>query len=233
MRVARALLRHDQYHIQDSNFIAIGFALLKIPLPWPDLQAALFEKDGIRYTARMQRARKSLKIIHSVAASGMIGGLGCYMVLLMIGVPETPAEYADLRSSITLISNYILLPSFVLVAASGLLSMVVHEPFINKGWVWLKAMTGILLFEGVLGIVGAKASIAEQKAEEIAAGTAPADALESLLALEWGTLAIVMVISVLNVILGVWRPRRITPDFSWEKDEKAATMDNQKPLAVD
>lgn len=173
-----------------------------------------------------------MKILHSVAACGMIGGLACYLVLLVVGVPETPAAYADLRSSISVISNYVILPSFVLVAASGLLSMVVHEPFISKGWVWLKAMTGILLFEGVLGIVGSKASIAEQKAAEIAAGTAPTDALDSLIALEWGTLAIVMAVSMANVILGVWRPRRITPDFSWEKEAPAETSPARDPVPV-
>ncbi|MEM6410911.1 MAG: hypothetical protein AAF683_05200 [Pseudomonadota bacterium] len=181
----------------------------------------------------MQRMRKTLKILHSVGACGMIGGLGCYMVLLVVGVPETPAGYLGLRQSISALSNYIILPSFVLVAASGILAMVVHEPFINKGWVWLKAMTGILLFEATLGIVGSKASVAKQKAEEILAGTAEIGALDTLLAQERATLAIVMAIAVANVILGVWRPRRITPDFSWEKEEKAKAAASPAPLISD
>ncbi|MEO0883310.1 MAG: DUF2269 family protein [Pseudomonadota bacterium] len=181
----------------------------------------------------MQIARKSLKIIHSVAACGMIGGLGCYLVLLIVGVPETPAAYADLRTSIRIISNFVILPSFALVAASGLLSMVVHEPFLSKGWVWLKAMTGILLFEGVLGLIGSKASVAEKKAAEIANGTAPLSDLESLVAFEWATLGIVMAISVVNVILGVWRPRRISPDFSWEKDATAESASAKASVPAD
>jgi len=166
----------------------------------------------------MQRTRKISKILHSIAACGIIGGIGCYMVLLTISVPETAGTYADLRQSISVISNYIILPSMALVIGTGLLSMIVHQPFTEKGWVWIKAMTGILLFEGTLTIVGARASYAAQKSAEIAAGIVPADTLDSLIAREWGTLVIVMGIALLNIVLGVWRPRRITPDFSWEKE---------------
>ncbi|MEL7130019.1 MAG: hypothetical protein AAGK23_10755, partial [Pseudomonadota bacterium] len=61
-------------------------------------------------------------------------------------------------------------------------------------------------------------SVAAKTSAEIAAGTAPADALDSLIGLEWGALVIVTALSVANIVLGVWRPRRITPDFSWEKE---------------
>ncbi len=166
----------------------------------------------------MQRARKTLKILHSVAACGMIGGLGCYMVLLSVAVPDTPARYADLRASIAVISNWVIFPSLALALGSGILSMVIHKPFTEKGWAWMKAISGLLLFESVLVIVGARANYAAQKTAEIAAGTLPEGSLDTLLAREWGTLAIVMAISVANVILGVWRPRRLTPDFSWEKE---------------
>ncbi|MEO1101436.1 MAG: DUF2269 family protein [Pseudomonadota bacterium] len=157
----------------------------------------------------MQRTRKVVKVLHTVAASGLIGGLGCYMLLLVISTPTEPAAYADLRQSITIISDYVLLPSLALALVTGLFSMVVHTPFQDKGWVWIKAVSGVLMFKGVLTIVSAKADYAAKVSIEIANGEAAPDALQSLLTLEWYTLLAVLAISIANVILGVWRPRVI------------------------
>ncbi len=155
--------------------------------------------------------RKLSKILHTIAACGLIGGLACYMILLVAAPQETPADYADLRAAIAAISRYLLLPSLALALVTGLASMAVHYPFQEKGWAWVKAATGILMFKGVLTIVSAKADHAADMSAKIAAGTAPADALDGLINLEWGTLWMVMALSIANVILGVWRPRRIFP----------------------
>jgi len=151
--------------------------------------------------------RKVVKILHSLAACGLIGGLGCYMILLVAAPQEAPGAYADLRQSIAAISNYVLLPSLAVALLTGLLAMIVHQPFLDRGWAWIKALMGILMFKGVLTIVNAKADYAAAVSREVANGEAPADALQSLYALEWGTLAVVMAISVANVVLGIWRPR--------------------------
>lgn len=181
----------------------------------------------------MQRARKTLKIFHSIAACGIIGGLGCYMVLLAISVPETLQGYADLRQSISVISNYVIFPSLALVIGTGLLAMVVHAPFMDKGWAWLKTISGLLMFEGTLTIIGARANYAAQKSAEIAAGAIPADSLDDLISREWGTLAIVMGIAIANVILGVWRPKRIMPQASWEKDAAADQQADAAPVQAE
>ncbi len=154
-----------------------------------------------------RRMRKGSKILHTLSACGLIGGLGCYMLLLLVAPQDTPAAYADLRRSIAAISNYVLLPSLAIALLSGIVSMVVHRPYIDKGWAWLKAAMGILMFKGVLTVVGAKADYAATVSERMAAGEAPADALDAALAMEWYALAAVMVLSVANVVLGVWRPR--------------------------
>lgn len=151
--------------------------------------------------------RKLLKILHSVASAGLIGGLACYMILLFAAPQETPADYADLREGISAISKYLLVPSLGLALVTGLGAMVAHHPFQEKGWVWLKAALGILMFKGVLTIVSAKSAYAADVARKIADGSAPADALQSLITLEWGTLWTVMALSIANVVLGVWRPR--------------------------
>ncbi len=172
----------------------------------------------------MQRTRKIVKILHTIAASGLIGGLGCYMVLLTISTPIEPSAYADLRQSIALVSDYVLLPSLALGLVTGLFSMVVHTPFQDKGWVWIKAVSGVLMFKGVLTIVSAKADHAARVSIEIANGEAAPDALQSLLAMEWYTLLAVMAISIANVILGVWRPRvvRLSPPETLRPAETAA-----------
>ncbi len=151
--------------------------------------------------------RKIVKILHTLAAGGLIGGLLGYMVLLGAGPHETAAAYANTRASIAALSNYVLLPSLAVALVSGLLSMVVHRPYLDTRWAWLKAAMGILMFKGVLTIVGAKAEHAAVVARRIANGEAAPDVLEAALALEWYTLATVMALSVANVILGVWRPR--------------------------
>lgn len=153
--------------------------------------------------------RKTVKILHTISACGLIGGLGCYMVLLVAAPQDTPEAYADLRQSIAVISDYVLLPSLAVALVSGLLSMVVHSPFLDRGWVWIKAALGILMFKGVLTIISAKSDYAARIAGEMATGDAAPEALDSLLALEWGTLWAVMAISVANVVLGVWRPRLV------------------------
>ncbi|MEM7767246.1 MAG: DUF2269 family protein [Pseudomonadota bacterium] len=150
-----------------------------------------------------------MKILHSVAAAGLMGGLACYMILLVAAPQESLAAYADLRQSIDVVADYLLMPSLAVALVSGLLSMVVHTPFLDRGWVWIKALLGILMFKGVLTIVSAKADYAARKAQEIAAGTAPPDALDQLLSLEWYTLWAVMVICLANVVLGVWRPKLV------------------------
>ncbi|GGK18202.1 DUF2269 family protein [Salinarimonas ramus] len=153
--------------------------------------------------------RKLVKILHSVAAAGLIGGLACYMVLLVAVPVEDAAAYAGLRAAISALSSWVLLPSLAVGLVSGLLSMIVHRPFQEMGWVWIKAGLGILMFKGTLTIVSAKADAAAAIAQRIAAGAAGPEALDELLVLEWGTLAVVMAIAVANVVLGIWRPRLV------------------------
>ncbi|WP_372423377.1 DUF2269 family protein [Salinarimonas chemoclinalis] len=153
--------------------------------------------------------RKLVKILHTIAAGGLIGGLGAYAVLLVAGPQETADAYADLRQSIAVLSNWVVLPSLAVALVSGLLSMIVHRPFQDAGWVWIKAGLGILMFKGTLTIVSAKADYAATMAARMAAGEAPPDALADMIRLEWGTLAVVFAIAVANVVLGIWRPRLV------------------------
>ncbi|WP_416899555.1 MAG: hypothetical protein ACMVY4_07555 [Minwuia sp.] len=155
----------------------------------------------------MQAGRKTLKILHSIASCGLVGGLAVYMILLVVAPQDTPAAYADLRVSIAAISNYVLLPSLGLALVTGLLSMAVHKPFMNKRWAWIKAAGGILMFKGVLAIVGSLADSAASISAEMAAGQDNAALLETVIRYEWHTLWAIMALSIANIVLGVWRPK--------------------------
>lgn len=151
--------------------------------------------------------RQLLKFLHTLASCGLIGGFVVYGVLLVYAAQDTPARYADLRHAVSLIANYILLPSLAVCLVTGLLSMAVHRPFQEKRWVWLKAALGIGMFEATLGIIGSKADYAAKISAKIAAGEADAALLKAALATEWQSIAAIMAISVANVVLGVWRPK--------------------------
>ncbi len=151
--------------------------------------------------------RKTLKILHTLAACGLIGGLLGYMVLLAWAPQGTPAAYADLRQSIAALSSYILVPSLAVALISGLLSMAVHQPYLDKRWAWVKAAMGIIMFKGVLTIAGFKAGPAADLARRIAEGEDAVARLDEVIAYEWSALVVILALSVANVVLGVWRPR--------------------------
>lgn len=145
-----------------------------------------------------------LKIGHTLATCGLIGGMAVHMLLLTAS-PASDEAYLELRNLIVLISNYVLLPSLGVALFTGLFAMVVHRPFQERRWAWLKAALGILMFKGVLTIVG-ESEHAAGIALKIVEGTATADALSNPYN-ELGTLWVVMLLSIVNVVLGVWRPR--------------------------
>lgn len=185
--------------------------------------------------------RRFLKILHTIASGGLIGGLLAYMVILVAAPQSTPSAYADMRVTIAVLSNYVLLPSLAIALVSGLLSMAAHRPYAEKPWAWIKAATGILMFKGVLTIIGAKADYAASVSERIANGEVAVDVLETALAYEWQALITIMAITVINVVLGVWRPNirrrgnaqwagrgstRIGTERQREKDRLAAEREN-------
>ena len=170
--------------------------------------------------------RKLFKVFHTLAACGLIGGLGCYLILLYAAPQETPKAYADLRQGIAAISNYLLLPSLAVATVSGLLAMMVHRPFLDKRWVWLKAVLGILMFKGVLTIVGAKANEAAVVSRKIADGEPVAEVLDAALFNEWATLGVVLLLSMANVVLGIWRPRLVGRPKYREKATSASAASN-------
>ncbi|MBL8950262.1 MAG: hypothetical protein JNK82_05775, partial [Myxococcaceae bacterium] len=94
--------------------------------------------------------RPTLKFLHELSSAGIIGALLTHLVLLSVA-SATPVEYATLRRAIEVLTRWVLLPSLAVVLLSGLFAIAVHRPYHSTGWPWLKALTGIALFEGTLG----------------------------------------------------------------------------------
>ncbi len=150
--------------------------------------------------------RRTLKLLHTLSAMGMGGALAASIALLARApAMDEVAAYLELRANLATIARYVLMPSAALCLVSGLLSIAVHQPFHNAGWAWFKALTGVLVFEGTLGGIDSPA----RRALEILGGPAPVDqaTLASLLRHEWGALWIILFLSVLNVVFGIWRPK--------------------------
>ena len=66
--------------------------------------------------------------------------------------------------------RWIVTPSMLIVAVSGLLAMAVYHPFQNALWVWLKALSGLLIFEAALASVDGPARRAAKAAANLVFG---------------------------------------------------------------
>jgi hypothetical protein len=150
--------------------------------------------------------RRLLKFLHSVAAAGLMGGAAAMAIVLML----TPASiddagYAAIVIGMSKIAAWVIGPSMVLTVITGLLAMVVHSPFQDAAWVWVKAATGILVLQAGLHIIGPL----QEEAARAAGGLAVADAADAarLFQAEINTAWVLLGVSVANIALGVWRPR--------------------------
>ena len=151
--------------------------------------------------------RQAVKFLHTLASCGLIGALLGYMIVLIKAPQDTAFKYADVRQTIDALCDYLLLPSLAITLVTGLLSMVVHRPFMDKRWVWAKTFLGLGMFESTLAIIQSKADYAAKISLKIAAGDAEPGAHNEILAHEWYSLSVIMALSVANIVLGVWRPR--------------------------
>ena len=150
--------------------------------------------------------KRTLKLLHTLAAMGMGGAIAASIALLLRAPPmDDVAAYLALRHHLATIAGVVLLPSAALTLVSGLLSIAVHRPFHNAGWAWFKALTGVLVFEGTLGGIDSPA----QRALVLLANPAVVDraTLAELLRHEWGALWIILFLSAVNVVFGIWRPK--------------------------
>lgn len=147
---------------------------------------------------------------HHLGSAGVIGAFAaCLTMVLSAPEPALSLEaYAASRASIAIVCKWVLVPSLLLVLVSGLAALGANPAYHDAGWAWLKALTGLAMFEGTLLTVDATArQAAELTAAAAASGILDTSALESLISRERGGLWGLLAIAVANVVLGVWRPR--------------------------
>lgn len=152
--------------------------------------------------------RRLLKFLHTLSAIGLAGGLAAYMLVLS-AAPEVSSlsEYAALRASLVPLSQWLVLPSMLVALVSGLLAMAAHTPYLNAPWVWVKALSGILIFEATLASVDAPVTAAAEASARAVAGELDGAALAGLIRDEWGAWWMLLALAAANVALGIWRPR--------------------------
>lgn len=160
--------------------------------------------------------RRLMKFLHTVGSVGFMGSAASLLALhAFLPAPAATADYALLRAAMAGVADWIFLPSLAMVLLSGLLAIAAHTGFQHAGWVWVKLLFGIVVFEGGLvavhGPIGAEADLAAGAL----AGTVDAARLGQSISAETGSLWVMMALSALNIYLGVWRPnfqRRRKPD---------------------
>jgi len=156
--------------------------------------------------------RRLMKFLHTLGAIGFAGGIATYMIVATYGPDVSATEnYAQFREALAIVSRWLIMPSMLLVLTSGLLAIVTHHPFLNAGWVWVKAITGLLVFEASLASIDGPAQRASSAAAEAVAGNISVAELAASVHDKWGALWVMLALSAANVVLAIWRPRFIRP----------------------
>lgn len=152
--------------------------------------------------------RHLLKFLHTLGAIGLIGAMAALLVLSRMAPPPAALEgYALIRGAMGVIATWIFFPSLGVTLIAGLLAIAYSRAYQNAGWAWLKAASGILVFEsGFVGVLGPIQQEAEQSALALAGSADPATLGASLHG-EQGVLWVLLAVAIANVVLGVWRPR--------------------------
>jgi hypothetical protein len=142
-----------------------------------------------------------IKVLHELGSIGLMGGVAVVMVVRSRAqLPEAPA-YFELCHAIDVSYRWIIIPSLALCVFSGFASMMVHRPYWNALWAWLKGASGAV----VLNICCRMQTMAHRAtdAEYLRDRAQLADVFRG----EWSGLWLLMILSLLNVVVGIYRPR--------------------------
>jgi hypothetical protein len=151
--------------------------------------------------------RKLTKALHEIGAIGVMGALAACLVLGMTAPANALPEFAAVRHSIVMVHKYLYVPALALSLVSGLIAIAATNAYKDAGWAWMKALTGVSLFEGsLLTIVGPAKRAAALSAQALTGAGDPA-ALAQALHSERSGMWVMLALSTANVVLGVWRPR--------------------------
>ncbi len=153
--------------------------------------------------------KKVLKLMHWAGAIAVLGGM-VVMMLLVATAPDRSADlagYAAVRGSLSTLANWVIVPGLGVTLFSGLMGMAIHPPFHSAGWALTKALSGLVLFESSLATIVAPADEAARVTAQALAGDIDQAAMVAGINDIWGAWWVLLAIAVLNVVLGIWRPR--------------------------
>ncbi len=144
----------------------------------------------------------------------MMGAMASLLAVMSLApAPGSLAVQAAVTGAMANIATWVFMPSLALTLMSGLLAMGATPGYHDAGWVWAKAATGLLMFEGGLAyVLGPVQSVAKDAASALAGQLDPA-AVARLPGAERTTLWLLLVVALANVALGVWRPKLEMPIF--------------------
>jgi hypothetical protein len=122
-------------------------------------------------------------------------------VILAKGPGTATAAYPSIRQLFVALFRFLLVPSMVVCVFSGFASMMVHRPYWNALWAWLKGGTSILLLTITFRGQGQALSVLD--ADVFGDPAQLADVLRK----ERSGLWILLAVALFNVVIGIWRPR--------------------------
>jgi hypothetical protein len=148
-----------------------------------------------------------LKLVHLLAVVGFVGTLGVSLLLASAADTPSPGHFSALRAAIALVAGSIAVPSLLLAVISGLLLVVKQPALIEARWVWAKAALGVAICGVALVVVQPAVEQAAAFSREAALGSIVFSPLETALRREWIGGLVTLGLSLLAIVLAVWRPR--------------------------
>jgi len=151
--------------------------------------------------------RRLVKIAHELGSVGFMGALAASVVLDEASRDADLMTRVQAQGGIAAITHWLLVPSLGIVAISGLAAIALNDAFINAGWPWFKALLGISMFEGTLLTVGGSTRRSAEEALLALQGQADLTAWNEALRTERYGIYAMLVLSLANIVLAVFRPR--------------------------
>jgi uncharacterized membrane protein len=152
--------------------------------------------------------RKALKFVHTVATAVLVGALLLQLAIAYRYVGLSPADAAtvEARQLMAAAARWVTTPSMAVVVLTGLLLMAQNATFMSAGWVWAKALIGLLLVKGVITLVDPAAREIALLAAGGAVGSDLAE-LARLVRMERGGAWVALLLCLAAIAFGIWRPR--------------------------
>jgi hypothetical protein len=148
-----------------------------------------------------------LKFLHVLAAIGFAGALVVSLLVAATADDATATAFAAARRALTATAHNVVLPSLVLLVASGMLLTVKQPLSFDARWVWAKAVIGLLVAGITLFVVQPALMRAGALAQMAVEGSAVLQPLSAALFAERIGSLLNLMLCLAAIALAVWRPR--------------------------